>query len=285
MKYKLHIIIIILSVLQFNVKAAQNYAFFSGESQNIEIQLTKSKGMPFVWNLKFKHRTITEGDGIVDISGNASIDISIPAAKPGIVIETTLTIMTKSEKLSIPAKIYSSNPFGGREPDMKTLYLLDNSDNGSVEKFLKIHKIKYIRINNIKAFNVKKGLLIVAGLRMESHPGVPESLIKATEPDNRIICFLPAGSELKFNASHIKSISSIEAGTNTRERLQYTRDAFVTISNKATGGGCNELDIPVGKGNIYIYPHTSISEMKKSPVMLYSFAEKFFNKKMKGKLK
>ena len=115
--------------------------------------------------------------------------------------------------------------------------------------------------------------------------GVPETLVKAATKGNQVICFLPTGSEIKFDAAHITSIATVEAPAGTRYKLQYTRNAFITISNKDTGGGCSELDIPIGKGKIFIYPQTGISEMKKSPVMLYSFAEKFFNKITKGKSK
>ncbi len=275
---KIFFTIIMLLLCRMCLGAIPELSIFAGRKTEIPVQLDHLKGQLFTWTLKFKHRTIDDGNGIVDVTGKALIELKVPAVNPGVIMNSVLKV---GEQVIRKVKIYYPNPFKGAELSGKLL-LWDAENESPIKEFLLQFKLPYETTNSL-ASGHSANIQLIFGIDLGNQHGIPEKMLKVCRKGGTIICVLPEKTSVTFTGSGIKNIT-IEKNTDcTEHTLQFEQKGALTISNSPADEGCNGIMIAVPPGKIFFYPVRRITSMQNSPSELYSFANILISKKTKEK--
>ena len=276
MKISFTIIMLLLCRMCFG--AIPELSIFAGRKTEIPIKLIHLKGQPFNWTLKFKHRTIDDGNGIVDVNGKAVIELKIPAVKPGVIMNTVLKV---GEQVIRKVRIYYPNPF--KDAVLSSQLLLWDAENESpIKEFLLQFKLPYETTYSL-ASGHSENIQLIFGIDLENQPGIPEKMLKACRKGGTIICFLPEKTSVTFPGAGIKNITIEKNTYGSEHKLQFEQKGSLTISNSPADEGCNGIMVAVPPGKIFFYPVCRIATMQNLPSELYSFANILISNRKKEK--
>jgi hypothetical protein len=246
-------------------------AIFAGKKKTIPISLPELKGQPFAWILKFEHRSLNSGHGIVDINGNAQVDLAVPKIKAGLIMNAVLEAGSGNQKISGRIRIYHPNPFAEKKGLITRIYLWDANTHSPLGEMFKQFNVPFTTTHTPEVAN-KKNVLIISNIKLSDHPGISKILMDKCRKGSKIICFLPKKSSANFPGAFIKEITIDKNPGNSDDKLQFQQKDDLTISNKQTDAGCSGLILSIPPGKIYFYPINRISTMQNAPHELYSFA-------------
>ncbi len=157
------------------------------------------------WQLSVEGRTVARGESAVNVTpvipASIEIHISMPVVKPGVIIQSRLSVMAieagrEIVRVEKPIWIFPET-FFGREEWFKTLDISLFDPTGLTAKLFTEAKIPFTEIRNVAALTgAHPGLLVIGeGVSFRDYRGLVDSLLKAASTGWRILCLAPLDGE------------------------------------------------------------------------------------------
>lgn len=164
------------------------------------------------WQLAAEGRTLARGEAAIavraTVPGEAEIRVPIPEVKPGVIMQTRLSLVVMNAEKEVVKHektlwIFPEDALANRGEWLKTLGLKLFDPVGKTSKLFDGLGIPYSTIRAIDSLSeVKDGLVLIGeGVSFKEYRGLAASMIKTAASGVSVICLAPAEGEINLPAS------------------------------------------------------------------------------------
>ena len=166
------------------------------------------------WRFSADGRTLSRGESAVKAgptaTGTVEVRINVPAVKPGVIMQTTLSVSASQagsdKEVAIVDRtlwVFPEDPFTGCTEWLKKLNIRLFDPVGTTAKLFTDASIPFAEIRSVDALtSIEAGTLIVGeGVSLKEYRGLAENLIKTAAVGRPVLCLALDNWEMQLPAS------------------------------------------------------------------------------------